>query len=242
VTAQIAHNHLTGTATVVESEEEGTEAFRYNAWSFVARNAAGLPERDGVRQGTPGTLSLTGAGAGTYDACPQYNIGNFMPNGAVLGNLQTVENELSVVSCNQDLRQDFDLYLTKLRFTVWNSHENSFTGAYICVDSVNTVELEADNRELVNRGNFEYDTLRTANARFQVSGVASTQCNREGLPATQNAALLGVLVSEIAPYLNAQVAVRGETVIGSTTHGAGAAPGFVKWDPLDSVPTRSRRR
>jgi hypothetical protein len=53
-----------------------------------------------------------------------------------------------------------------------------------------------------------------------VKGVASTQC-----PGSENAALLGVLASETS---------RGE--VASTTHTAGAAPGFVKWDPFDDVP------
>jgi hypothetical protein len=229
VTAQIAFNHLTGTATVVKDNivmseavvpENSSQAFRYNAWSFVARDAAGLPAANGVRQGTPGHLALTGGGAGTYDACPSYNIANFMPNGAQLGNVTTFANFLTVVGCNQDLRQDFDLHLTKLKFTVWNSHESSFTGAYICVDSVSTVFLGERNEHLVNGSNFEYDTLQTANARVHVSGVASTQC-----PGSTRAGLLGVLASNISGYQK----------VGSTTHGAGAAPGFVKWDPFDEV-------
>jgi len=229
VTAQIAFNHLTGTATVahiaaapigsLEPVPSSSGAFRYNAWSFAARNAAGLPERDGVRQGTPGTLALTGAGAGTYDACPSYNIANFMPNGAELGGLETFNNVLTVVSCNQDLRQDYDLYLTKLQFTVWNSHENSYTGAYVCVDSVNSVNLGFGNTNLVNGSNFEFTTLRTQNARFHVKGVRSTQCLD-----SRPAGLLGVLASGTN---------LGE--VGSTTHGAGAVAGFVYWDPFGEV-------
>jgi len=218
VTAQIAWNHLTGNATVTDD----TGSFRYNAWSFVARNAEGLPERNNVIQGEPGRLLLTGGGAGTYDACPAYNIAKFMPNGATLGGLTTISNALTVVSCNQDLRQDFVLNLTKLQFIVWNSNEISFTGAFICVDSVHTVALGDDNRHLVNGSHFEETTLRTENARFQVRGVASTQC-----PGSKNSALLGVVASETD---------RGE--VGTTTHTAGSAPGFVLWDPRGDVPTR----
>jgi hypothetical protein len=212
VTAQIAWNHLTGTATVID----GSGEFRYNAWSFVARNAQGQPEANNVRQGTPGRLDLTGNGAGTYDACPIYNIANFMPTGGSLGGIRADSNALSVVSCNQDLRQDYDLHLTKLHFWVWNSYEHSFTGAYICVDSVNTVALGAGNPDLVNGSNFDYSVLQTPNARFHVRGIASTQCNPQ---TTENAALLGVLASE-TNY--------GE--VASTTQTAGAAPGFVLWD------------
>jgi hypothetical protein len=219
VTKQIAFNHLTGTATIVGS-------YRYNAWSFVARNAAGLPESDRVVQGTPGRLDLTGNGAGTYDACPRYNIANFMPSGGNLGGLVTGANFLSVASCNQDLRQDYDLHLTKLHFTTWNSHEHSFTGSYICVDSVNTVALGAANTDLVNGSNFDYNVLQTPNARLQVKGVASTQC-----PGSGNAALLGLLSS-----------VTSAGQVASTTHTAGAAPGFVLWDPFDDVPFGASKR
>jgi len=222
--AQIAFNHLTGTATIVQPAD--TSAFRYNAWSFVARGASGLPQADNVKQGTPGILKLTGGGAGTYDACPLYNIANFMPNGATLGGLTTNRNALTVVSCNQDLRQDFSLHLTKLQFTVWNSREQSYTGAYICVDSVNSVDLGSGNPVLVNASNFNFKTLQTENARFQVQGVKSTQCKL-----STAAGLLGVLTS----YTSAGA-------VGTTTHGAGAVSGYVFWDPAGATQFRPSRQ
>src|SRR5271157_4491416 len=52
--------------------------------------------------GTPGTLDLTGRNLyGNYDACPAYNIQNFMSNGATLGKVTSFENDLHVVSCYQ---------------------------------------------------------------------------------------------------------------------------------------------
>jgi hypothetical protein len=238
-THQIAFNHLTGTATVARLADadasQARQASRYNAWSFIARNAAGLPEADRVRQGTPGRLELTGGGAGKYDACPLYNIANFMPNGATLGRLKTLDNDLTVVSCKQDLRQDYGLNLTKLKFTVWNSLESSFTGAYICVDSVNSVALGSAESSpyLVNQSNFEYSTLKTPNARFQVSGVASAQC-----PGSTTTALLGVLESSIS----LSGAGGEDQELGSTTHGSGAASGFVLWDPSEPVPLKPAKR
>jgi len=125
---QVAFNHLTGTATIarfnVTDAGQARHAFRYNAWSFAAE---GGPS-DYTVVGTPGRLELSGSGLGTYDACPQYNIGNFMPgqgnnrgSGSRLGvppaSLYTSQNALTIVSCNQDLRQDFVLHLTKLKFT-----------------------------------------------------------------------------------------------------------------------------
>jgi hypothetical protein len=245
---QIAFNHLTGTATVVETADldavQPKQAFRYNAWSFVARNAAGLPEADYVIQGTPGLLALTGGAAGTYDACPTYNIATFNPNGAIdpAGVTRTIDNDLSVVSCNQDLRQDFKLHLTKLQFTVWNANENSFTGAFECVDSVQTVSFGAeDNTTMVSRSNFDESTLRTPNARFQVLGIASVQCPttflaEPGLPAitvppTENAGLLGVITSSAGLTVD----LGEDFELGSTTQTAGSMVGFVKWDPANGT-------
>jgi hypothetical protein len=168
---------------------------------------------------------------GTYDACPAYNIANFSPNGATdaAGLITTQDNDLSVVSCNQDLRQDFVLHLTKLQFTVWNANENSFTGSYQCVDSVNTVGLSAEeNTVMVAPSNFDFATLRTPNARFQVQGVASTQC-----PKSENAGLLGVSTRS----LGILDPVGEEAELGNSTRTAGSQSGFVMWDPaVGTVP------
>lgn len=238
-TQQIAFNHLTGTATVANSAtaapaRQPKEGFRYNAWSFIARGDNG-PEQDGVPQGPAGSLALTGDGAGTYDACPAYNIANFMPNGARLGGLTTLNNTLTVVSCNQDLRQDYLLHLTKLQFTVWNSQEHSFTGAYQCVDSNATVVLGAQNTSLINGSNFDFRVLRTRNARFAVQGVPSARCNFMGK--TQTAGLLGVLASGVSIPSGDQ-----DQIVGSTTMGAGAVSGFVYWDPRSVAPPKGHRK
>ena len=136
---------------------------------------------------------LNGNGDGTYDECPAYNIVNFSPNGATVGPVTTIDNDVALISCNQDLRQDFTLNLTKVLFTVWNEFENSFTGSYQCVDSVNFVPLDSsDNPDLLNPSNFDYTTLRTANARYQVAGIASTQC-----PGSRPAGLIGVATASV---------------------------------------------
>jgi len=234
---QIAFNHLTGTATVVAlADADATQtkqAFRYNPWSFIARDATGSPAADNVIQGTAGDLQLTGANDGSsYDGCPAYNIVNFMPNGATLNGVFTIDNDLSVVSCKQDLRQDFLLHTTKLKFTLWNVNENSFTGTYICVDSVASVAFGGGDRTpaLVNGTNFDFTTLRTDNARYQVKGVFSTQCPAVfGTP--EITGLLGVATASLA--LGGDPLESQE--VGSTTQGAGILPGFVLWDPAGSV-------
>jgi hypothetical protein len=241
-TNQIAFNHLTGTATVIALADtdarQTRQAFRYNPWSFIARSASGLPALDNVLQGPAGDLQLTGGGDGTYDACPMYNIVNFVPNGATLNGVTTIDNDLSVVSCNQDLRQDFLLHLTKLQFTVWNVNEHSFSGSYICADSVTSVPLGPADRSptLINGTNFDFAILRTDNARYMVQGVPSTQC--PGPPASQTEGLLGVATASL--QLGAGAGVEDQEV-GSTTQGAGMLPGFVLWDPAGTVPFSKKK-
>jgi hypothetical protein len=227
---QIAFNHLTGTATVAATADpealQSKQGFRYNSWNFAARSASGLAA-DNAIQGPPGRLWLEGNGAGSYDACPAYNVANFIPNGATLDSLTTTDNDLSVVSCKQDLRQDYQVNLTMLQFSIWNANENSYSGSYQCADSVSTVGLSSqDNGYLVAASNFDYATLRTANGRFQVSGVASTQC-----PGSKDASLLGVLSSSIGINDTGE-----DQEVGSTTQGAGAMSGFVFWDPSGAPP------
>jgi len=235
---QVAWNELTGTATVVNLNDAGAsqprQAFKYNAWAFSARDANGLAaDNKRVPHGTPGSLELTGANAaGAYDACPAYNIANFMPNGARLGNIRTLDNDLAVVSCNQDLRETYNIHRTKLEFTVWNSHEDSFTGAHACVDSVNTIGLGVNNR-VTQGSNFDYSTLQTRNARFQVRGISATPPCPEP---TEAAGLLGVIISSAAIGGTNDEAAE----LGNPLHGAGLQAGFVLWDP--SGPPQARPR
>jgi hypothetical protein len=247
VANQVAFNHLSGTATITQFNEldagQAKQAFRYNAWSFTAEGAP----PDYAVIGTPGRLTLSGGGLGTYDACPQYNIVNLMPgednrgSGARLGvapaSLYTIGSALTFVSCNQDLRQDFVLHLTKLQLTVWNANEQSFTGSYACVDSLGKLGPDSD-INVTNGSNFSRSTLRTDSARVQVQGVASTQC-----PGSENAAILGVFTSLVSFGTDAALAVPLEDQeLGSTTQGAGFEPGFVLWDPAGPVPQSKASR
>lgn len=232
--AQVRFNHLTGVATVVTTRDadanQPKQAFKYNAWAFSARSALATPPPDNSPVGTPGNLLLTGGGDGTYDACPGYLIANFSPGGASLGPVSYLDNDLSVMGCNQDLRQDYKIHLTKLQFLIWNEHETSFSGSYQCADSVKTFGLDPGDQPTsggtVNAANFAFSTLRTANARFQVAGVKSTQC-----VGSEAAGLLGVLNSSIG--INSATGEDAE--IGNTLHTAGAAPGYVLWDPQSST-------
>jgi hypothetical protein len=206
---QINFNHLFGDA-IVYNFSSG-DAFEYNSWNFKARTgAAGQPV------GTPGNIQLNGT---EYDYCPGYLIANFTPAGAqvpVGDTFVTNTNiNLGVISCNQDLRQDYNLHYTKLEFTVWNEEESKFTGAYECADSyhyfpLNTVDVSPEY--------FTYDVLGTVSAFFQVRGVASARCNPPVSPVNTEAAGLVCVVSEY------------NDEYGTTCNAAGTAAGYVLWD------------
>jgi len=261
VSFQIAFNELTGTATYLDLANPGAtvvqprQGFKYNAWAFAARcapaspptaacPATGLaPDDRRKAQGTPGDLVLSGGGDGNYDACPVYNIVNFMPYGATLGNISAGSQWLSVSGCDQDLREKYNLHLTKLFFSVFNAAESSFN-AYACVDSVNTIPLDAENQPptpIVNQASsFDFSTLTTPNARFQVQGISSAPpCPAASTGVFENnVGLVGVY--------NTWVGIDGDIPgidqdIGNTTQGAGAhAPGFVMWDVAGGTPPAAK--
>jgi hypothetical protein len=222
---QISHNHLSGNATIIlADEEEGIQvAFTYPSWNFTARNVAA-----GAAVGTPGRLDLTGVD-GAYDACPSYLVGHFSPAGAVVENNAATqfveENDLSVLSCNQDLRQDFTPHFTKLQFQVWNEQEVKFTGAYECSDGSKVFPLAEDTD--VGRENFTYDVVQSTAAQVKVKGVASTQCVF-GAFKSENSGLVGLLVS----FLSGSD-TKDFSLIGTTLNGAGAQAGYILWDAQD---------
>jgi len=237
---QIAWNELTGTATVMSlstpSATEAKQSYRYNAWAFAARAATGLAA-DGTIQGTPGKLVLSGGGAGTYDACPAYNVGNIMPNGASLGNVANIKNDLVVVSCAINLTEQGSSSGRKLEFTVWNSDEEGFTGAYACVGDDSTVVLgetpAPGEPTVVGGSNFDETTLKTPNARFEVQGISNPVCN-----GGSTYGLLGILQSSVS-----LAGDKGSDELdGSPLTGAGVAatPGFVVWTPSSGVQQRPR--
>jgi hypothetical protein len=231
LSSQISHNHLSGNATVVLGGGEGAEGFQaaysYPSWNFTARNvAAGSPV------GTPGRLDLTGVD-GAYDACPSYLIGHFSPAGAEVetgsgaGTELVADSALSVLSCNQDLRQDFILHLTKLKLEVWNEQEVKFTGAYECADSTKLFSLVSAD---VAPENFTAAVVQSTAAQLKVRGVASTQCPIINGRATENSALVGVLASVMFSRTTGDLAL-----VGTTMNGAGAQAGFILWDAQDAT-------
>jgi len=117
----ITKNNFTGTATIFNFTE-GT-AIGYNAYGFK-------------RSGDPGTAGVLTLNGTEYDRCPAYLLGTFMLDGTSFGVQQrrvtASPGNLTLVPCDQDLRQDRLPIYTKANFTVWDEDEVGATGAYLC--------------------------------------------------------------------------------------------------------------
>jgi len=117
----VSRNAFIGTGTIFNFVD-GT-AIGYNAYGFRRAGAAGNAP----------VLTLNGT---EYDSCPAYLLGTFMLDGASFDDdSYTVEagtTELTLVPCDQDVRQDLLPIYTKVNFTVWDEDEIGATGAYLC--------------------------------------------------------------------------------------------------------------
>lgn len=209
---QINYNHLTGSAKVIDYRRGFS--YEYNAWIFRA-----LVGAEGASVGVPGVILLNGA---EYEACPGFLKANFLAAGAVLNTapaIQVLDNDVTLVPCYQDLRQDRLPTYTKAEFYVWNENESFFSGAYQCMKCW----FEGFLSRQLTQGKeiFTYDYLGTTAARFMVTGVKSTVC----LPvASQMATPLVGVVTEFLRF--------GNRVVTSASTGFGheAGPGTILWD------------
>lgn len=221
---QVRYNHLSGTATVYHTT---AGSYEYNAYAFFA---PGGTELDPIVGSTPGVLRLNGI---QYDQCPEYLVGQFTPTGATnpLGRPAVVSQRLAVTACRLDLRQDWVLVYTKLKFDVWNEDEVRFTGAFDCADSWHETQFTADVLP-VGAGavaaidaaaqNFQFSTLQTYAARYRVRGVASDRCPVDDARIAP-VGLLGVHSVQLGGGLN--------DMIGTTLAGAGKTSDVIRWDP-----------
>ena len=219
-TTQIAWNHLYGTAMIIDYI--ANTAYEYNSINFTVR-PSGYSLGDEVSPA--GDLILSGK-AREYDACPKYLLYNFFPHddvrsigldgeasGVIVG-----RSSLTLVPCDQDLRQDRSPTCTRAKFDVWNENEVKFTGAYQCIKCWFEGYLQDLGTPQGPRGgkggrNFTWNGLHTTLGRVRVQGAASTGCrgvfktgqvdpcwtdpsdtNYQGQVATP---LLGLMVTEV---------------------------------------------
>ena len=233
--AQIQFNHLSGSALIQYTAPSGFDpspvpsAVFYNAWAYKA-----LKDPGPAKGGTVGLLPLDGK---TYDASPKYLLGHYTP-GETLSATLTLQAELTLTPCRQDLRQDRTPTCTKAKFDVWNENYVKFTGACQCLADWYEGFLEKMGNDPSQKGpglggdKFTAVKLQTFAARYRVEGVKSTFCNSTkgcAQGSQVNSPLVGVLLyqSQFPDAIPDRVPYAGYTLQGAGTD----TRGFIKWDP-----------
>ena len=197
VTGEKSHNHLFGTASVVRTATGQTS--EYTAWAFSAFAA------DQTKLGSPGVLSLDNR---EYDACPSMLLGNFLTSGGRVAN----GTEVTLASCNQDLRQAYTPTITKLTWTFFNQDEIKYTGTRTCADSWFETNFPVATFPFAT-----YANLRTDVAYFRIETTADTKiCGSDAA----RSAYVGVIN---------QVDAAGNFRATNLT-GSGSARGVIKYD------------
>jgi hypothetical protein len=228
---QINFNFLSGSAKVIDFS--AYTAYEYNAWIFKA-----LAGTTGATVGTAGTIALDGV---SYQACPQYFLGNFFGSGSDYGFIK--DTSITLVPCKQDLREEKTPVVTKAQFTVWGANENGYSGAVQCV----TNWFEGSLGSIINGNQFTSCSLHGAAARFRVTGVASQVC-----ATSQATPLIGLLVEDLSFNYNLTPTVgstksqslggSGCALTASPGFGAGIdATGWIKWD-TQGAPVSAKKK
>lgn len=239
------YNYLYGKAWVVDYTNN--VAYSYPAWSFRALNAVtgtapvAIPSiasgSPGILPGNPnGTptpglkLPLDGA---TYSACPGQLVFDFPLEGYLPQWFPySGTNDVTLMPCIQDLRQDRVLTHTKFQFEVYNTFETGFDGAFGCSNCWFDHFLNDYNQAAVLTyfgpngafsaanalGTFPFtDSTETsfAGGRFRVNSVVSSDCNFPATNPAVSTGLIGVLTSYVPAWWG-----------GSLTAGSKSAPVF----------------
>jgi hypothetical protein len=224
---QVSHNHLVGSATVLD--DESGQAFEYNAFSFQALPINGIP---GTPVSTPGRLVLNGT-VGNYDQVPKAALGNFTPvsgafNGTNAGSIALGNwAYVFLAGGKQDLRQGGPAVVTKYTFTFWNQDESGYTGEHVCADSW----LE---RSLGDFHSATYSLLRTDSAYYRIESVGDKRICGDDAEAV---GMMGVQVQGVTRFDpvaeggSAQVYGRDVFVRGAPLHGRGSTSGLITYDP-----------
>jgi hypothetical protein len=227
--ASINWNHLSGTATVFENLFDDT-AYEYTAWAFKAKTGVLGDVVD-----SNGDLALNGK---EYEYCPRYLIGHFTPEGGIIdpGFAQpytVINNDVTAVSCTEDLRQDRKPVFTKLAFDVWNTYENKFTEPFECADSYHQFSLT----ELDNGPQLDIVTLGDNAAYFRMEGIESDQCvdytgyDKDGnVILTQSVGLVGIMRTFLV-----EQGTGDQLDTGTNLTGAGKRAGSILWDKQRST-------
>ena len=166
---EITHNHLAGSATLVNYAM--TSAWEYNAYAFQR-----------VMEDVPGAIFVPD---GILGICGEYECGfgmllfDFYASGSLAlsmgGMLAQVDTDLTLMPITQDVRQDScGPVITKAKFDIWNMNETRFSGTERCITCWNQTLLSKYVR-LANH--FLRDNLQTDKGKARIDGMASTVCD-----------------------------------------------------------------
>jgi hypothetical protein len=232
--APITRNNFTGTATIFDFTH-GT-AVGYNAYGF---------RRSGA-DGTAGVLALNGT---EYDHCPAYLLGTFMLDDAIFADgkntVKALPADLTLVPCDQDLRQDRSPIYTKANFTVWDEDEIAATGSYLCFKC--WVEAKLTDPPTISGGskfaykgfhNFTQTAIGGVYATVKITPVSGNAAICK-FPATSPARpLIGLLFS--STYFNGFHASYGSILQSPGTAWAGPVP-TILYDAAEATAEINRR-
>jgi len=187
VTNEISWNFLHGTATIFDFVKFTAE--QYSSWN--------APEVDstvdtGAALPTPGELYLNGK---EYAGCARFLYGTFFPQHAelkfysdltpptLLHQVDAFTTDITLVPCDQDLRQDYVPIPTKANFLVWDDNEFPQNTQYVCfkcwmeVTLTYPAEKSGGVTKITNFDTFG-NFLTTDVAYFSVQSQKSSACPR----------------------------------------------------------------
>jgi len=233
--AEVAWNHLAGSATVVNYAHG--HAWEYNAFAF--QSVADVPV--GAPTGTPGHLMLDGMEFAR--PCSQLLV-NFQAVGS-----SALSQDAIVISATaltiHPVSADFRLntpgttaVTTRAVFDIWNENEVKFSGTSRCV----TCWSEALLNQYDVPNHFLLQHLQSDFGKARIDGLASVQCvgvDRLGNPVPSRAdAMLGVAV-RILSFDNQSSENPGAA--GDDLTGMGFQSADVRFDPVGEPPEAPQR-
>jgi hypothetical protein len=248
---QIRWNYLKGEAIIADFDF--ALAGKYNAYAFQAR---GIKNKGVV--GTPGLIELNAAKLG-YDACPDklwFDIFATDRDDDASWDLigRPVANDITLIPCKQDLRQEGVPTVTKAIFEVWDENEGKLTGIDQCVACFWEALLVDPSFSLgpSQKTPLDLEDIGTDAASIRVDGIASARVcdgafsDKFGPILSVDSPLLGLHIDRYVIggyYLHGQIEgldaddpedrckIKGGMTI-TTPHGEGVEKtGFVAYDP-----------
>jgi len=243
----IQHNHLFGTATIYDFANG--LGVGYNAYGFRRLIPKGvIPAADPV-------LSLNNV---EYDACPAYLLGTFMFTGASFDafddpgyTVEAVTTDLTLYSCEQDMKQDPTPTYSKARFTIFDENEGRSTNTTICFKC--WMEVTLDSRPspyyvasagvgtATNWGRWMFNPSNGFTfGYFRVQGVNSTSPEACGLAGPiQATPVIGTLFRTVS-FVDAGDLVMTGGVLQSTN--TSDTTGFILYDQASGGDVESNNR